>query len=80
MCVLNTACSLLEYPSEPATSRSFLETVLGFEAAAGPGAWSIASPTRSAFYAYDKPAATARQGAGTVHHVAFSTEVSKQDL
>ncbi len=69
------------YASTPATSRSFLETVLGFQATAEPGVWRIAGPTRSAFYAYDAPPPESPlRGAGTVHHVAFSTEGSDQDL
>jgi glyoxalase family protein len=55
------------YSSEPKTSSPFLSS-LGFE----PG-WSSRGNDREGFYVYDEPPATApRQGAGTVHHVAWA--------
>ena len=55
------------YSAAPDTSAPFL-AALGFE----PG-WSSRGDSREGFYVYDPPPATrARNGSGTVHHVAWS--------
>jgi glyoxalase family protein len=59
------------FGSEPGASAPLLESQ-GFEAA-GPGAWRLGGERRHAFYHYDPPPeAYGVQGAGTVHHVAWS--------
>ncbi len=60
------------YASEPAHSAQLL-TDLGFEAAANDGEWRLAGQRRHATLAYDPPpSAVGRQGAGSVHHVAWA--------
>jgi glyoxalase family protein len=61
------------HSSQPDVSRRLLET-LGFES--GPdGGWEARGPQRGSLYAYDEPPAERGvQGAGTVHHVAWTSE------
>jgi glyoxalase family protein len=60
------------YSSQPEASRHFLET-LGFEQAGG--AWEARGAQRGSLYAYDPPPAERGiQGAGTVHHVAWTSD------
>ncbi len=59
------------YASKPADSAQLL-TDLGFEAEA-PAGWRLAGERRHATLAYDPPpSAVGRQGAGSVHHVAWA--------
>ncbi len=68
------------FAADPDVSTTFLSETLGFEPGSEEDSWQVKGPSRSAFYAYDPPpAAAGRPGAGTVHHVAFSTEVEEQD-
>ena len=61
------------YAADPAASELLLGEALGFERH-GDGAWLVAGEARSDGYVYDPaPAAPGRQGAGTVHHVAFAS-------
>jgi glyoxalase family protein len=54
-------------------SRSFLEETLSFEPI-GAAEWEIRGEKRGSWYAYDPPPAEeGNQGAGTVHHVAWSS-------
>ena len=67
------------YAVEPEASSSVLAGILGFEATPDPDVWRLAGPTRSGLYASDAaPAAPGRSGPGTVHHVAFTTQVADQ--
>ncbi len=60
------------YSSDPERSRGLLEA-LGFDAAGD--AWEARGPRRGGLYHYDAPPAERGiQGAGTVHHVAWSSE------
>jgi glyoxalase family protein len=60
------------YSSDPDLSRPLLEDALRFEPA-GDG-WETRGERRGSFYAYDQaPAERGRQGAGTVHHVAWAS-------
>jgi glyoxalase family protein len=60
------------YSSQPAGSRHLLET-LGFEAS-GEG-WEARGERRGSLYLYDEPPAERGiQGAGTVHHVAWTSD------
>jgi len=61
------------YSSGPERSRSLLEDVLGFSST-GPGEFESRGEKRGSFYIYDPaPDARGMSGAGTVHHVAWSS-------
>jgi glyoxalase family protein len=67
------------FASDPSASRSLLEGSLGF-AAAGDDVWEARGPSRGGRYAYDEPPAErGLGGAGTVHHVAWATQVDDQE-
>jgi glyoxalase family protein len=67
------------YTSDPARSESLLGQTLGFTGGAG-GRWEIRGDERSSSYTYDDPppGGQARQGAGSVHHIAFATPPAEQ--
>ncbi|MBI5310901.1 MAG: VOC family protein [Actinobacteria bacterium] len=83
------------YSADPSASAALLTETLGFRAVeagdpglngqaaenAAPGAnWVVGGDKRTSYYIYDAPPAEPGQaGAGTVHHVAFATEVDEQD-
>jgi glyoxalase family protein len=62
------------YSSAPARSEPMLRETLGFRRAAGE-TWEARGERRSGFYAYDQapPEINRRQGAGSVHHIAFAS-------
>lgn len=61
------------YSTGPDHSRSFLEDVLGFSGS-GPGQFESRGERRGSFYVYDPaPDSRGMSGAGTVHHVAWSS-------
>jgi glyoxalase family protein len=61
------------YAVAPDESRNMLEETLGF-VSIGDDAWEARGPTRGGIYAYDAaPAERGLGGAGTVHHVAWSS-------
>jgi glyoxalase family protein len=61
------------FASDPESSRALLADVLGFVPAGGE-AWQARGPTRGGLYVYDEPPADrGLGGAGTVHHVAWSS-------
>jgi glyoxalase family protein len=70
---------------DPAASRSLLEDVLELEpvadaeeSVASPWAWEARGPSRGGLYVYDEPPAERGVGgAGTVHHVAWSSELGE---
>jgi glyoxalase family protein len=67
------------YAADPEASRTLLEGTLGFEAEGG-HAWEARGPSRGGHYAFDgPPAERGLGGAGTVHHVAWSTQVEEQE-
>ncbi|HET9243550.1 MAG TPA: VOC family protein [Gaiella sp.] len=61
-------------------SRALLEEVLGFKAA-GPASWEVRGAERGGRYAYDAPPASGAgiPGAGTVHHVAWSSTMDDHE-
>jgi len=60
------------YALEPESSRPVLEQVLGFEP--HEEGWTVRGDTRGSFYVYDvAPPERGVGGAGTVHHVAWSS-------
>jgi glyoxalase family protein len=67
------------YARDPAESRSLLEETLGF-APGGERAWDVRGERRGSFYVYDEPPeARGLQGAGTVHHVAWSSTLADHE-
>ncbi|MFN2628997.1 MAG: VOC family protein [Gaiellaceae bacterium] len=71
--------SVRAFAHDPERSRALLEDTLGFEAR-GESQWEIRGETRGGFYRYDPaPAAPARPGGGTVHHVAWATQTNEQE-
>jgi glyoxalase family protein len=67
------------YALAPAASRHVLEETLGF-VSVGTDAWEARGPTRGGLYAYDEPPADRGfGGAGTVHHVAWSSPMDEHE-
>ncbi len=66
------------FTSAPAAGRRLFEDTLGF-ASAGESAWDVRGAVRGGIYAYDPPPASGRglPGAGTVHHIAFSSQMDE---
>src|SRR5204862_4326381 len=71
----------LAYSAEPGASAALLGEALGFQAGSPEGVWQVRGERRSSSYAYDHPppGAHARQGAGTVHHIAFACQPAEQE-
>jgi glyoxalase family protein len=69
------------YSSAPANSERLLAETLGFERTAGEH-WEVRGDERGSFYAYDPapPEINRRQGAGTVHHVAFAARMQDHEM
>jgi glyoxalase family protein len=71
------------YAASPDDSRTLLEDTLGFtpitDASAPSGtAWEARGDRRGGYYFYDEPPLEAgRQGAGTVHHVAWASTLDE---
>jgi glyoxalase family protein len=62
------------YAAEPGASASFLEEALSFEPSGEDATWEVRGERRGSWYAYDRaPAERGLGGAGTVHHVAWSS-------
>ena len=67
------------YSAQPELSRAPLEETLGFEPRE-PETWEARGPSRGGLCAYDEPPSErGLGGAGTVHHVAWSTQLAEQD-
>ena len=67
------------YAALPDASRATLEETLGF-VSVGADEWDARGPTRGGRYAYDEPPAErGLGGAGTVHHVAWSSSLDAHD-
>jgi glyoxalase family protein len=65
------------YSADPAASARVLEGVLG-ATPAGESSWELRGDARGSTIAYDQPPAQpGRQSAGTVHHVAWGTNVAE---
>jgi glyoxalase family protein len=65
------------YSAAPQDSAPVLETLLG-ATAAGPATWELRGEARGSTIAYDAPPERpGRQGAGSVHHVAWGTTVAE---
>jgi glyoxalase family protein len=68
------------FASDAGRSRTLLEEALGFEPA-GAAEWLVRGAGRGGTYAYDEPPASGRgvPGAGTVHHVAWSSTMDEHE-
>ena len=66
------------YTSDPETSRAFLEGALEFESR-GEGDFEARGERRGSFYAYDRTSEPGTPGAGTVHHVAWSSTAEEHE-
>ncbi|HXV32866.1 MAG TPA: VOC family protein [Gaiellaceae bacterium] len=67
------------YAAEPEASRAFLEETLAFDPR-GTAEWEVRGEERGSLYAYDEPPAErGLSGAGTVHHVAWSSPMSQHE-
>jgi glyoxalase family protein len=68
------------YSNEPVRSQLLLSETLGFERTGGE-TWEVRGESRGSIYAYDPapPEINRRQGAGTVHHVAFAAQLEEID-
>jgi glyoxalase family protein len=71
------------YSALPESSRSLLEETLGFVGSDPTGltpTWEARGPSRGGVYAYDDPPPERGfGGAGTVHHVAWATQLNEQE-
>ena len=69
------------YSSAPVRSERLLGETLGFARGEGEH-WEVRGEQRGSFYAYDPapPEINRRQGAGTVHHVAFAARMDEIEL
>jgi glyoxalase family protein len=64
----------------PDASRQFLDTGMGFTPVEAPERWEARGDERSSFYVYDEaPAERGIGGAGTVHHVAWSSRTEEHE-
>ncbi len=71
--------SVRAFSDNPAASRDLLEGTLGF-VPNGEHAWEARGAVRGGGYAYDStPSGAGVPGAGTVHHVAWSSNMDEQD-
>lgn len=68
------------FAADPSASRGLLEDVLAF-VPAGNESWEVRGTDRGGLYAFDPPpaAGTGVPGAGTVHHVAWSSTMDDHD-
>jgi glyoxalase family protein len=68
------------YSNSPVRSERLLGEALGFDRGAGEH-WEVRGDSRGSFYAYDPapPEINRRQGAGSVHHVAFASRMEDLD-
>ncbi len=67
------------YSAREHASRALLEETLGF-VPRGESAWEARGPSRGGLYAYDEPPAErGLGGAGTVHHVAWSSATDEHE-
>jgi glyoxalase family protein len=67
------------YSRDPAASEHLLRETLGFTGGED-GRYEVRGEERGGFYAYDPaPATHPRQGAGSVHHVAFASPMEEHE-
>jgi glyoxalase family protein len=66
------------YSADPDRSRELLEQTLGFQPLDG-DSYEVRGDKRGGVYHYDRSTERGVQGAGTVHHVAWASEMDEQD-
>jgi glyoxalase family protein len=67
------------FATDPERSRQLFEGILGF-VPAGNETWEVRGESRGGLFAFDPPPAERGSGgAGTVHHVAFATQMAEQE-
>jgi glyoxalase family protein len=72
--------SVRAFSTDSAPSRSLLEETLGFQPREDGAAWEVRGDSRGGRYFYDTPPADPGiPGGGTVHHVAWATQMDEQD-
>jgi glyoxalase family protein len=68
------------YSGEPDASLRFLDVGMGFTPLAPPAEWESRGEERGSFYVLDQaPAGRGLSGAGTVHHVAWSSRMDDHE-
>jgi glyoxalase family protein len=68
------------YSLAPEASLAFLDAGMGFEPVDPPAEWESRGEARGSFYAYDRaPVDRGIGGAGTVHHVAWASQVEEHE-
>jgi glyoxalase family protein len=70
--------SVRAYSFVPEESRRFLEETMNFEAK-GDAAFEVRGDERGSFYVYDQTSELGIGGAGTVHHVAWSSPMEEHE-
>ncbi len=66
------------YASDPDASRALIEDQLGF--APADGRYEVRGERRGGYWQYDEPPAEpGREGAGTVHHIAWASEMDDHE-
>lgn len=66
------------YTDDPERSRRLLEQTLGFSPT-GEAGWELRGERRGSFYVYDRSSERGFQGAGTVHHVAWASQMDEHE-
>jgi len=66
------------YSADPEQSRAFLEQTLAFEPN-GKASWEIRGAERGSFYEFDHSDERGVGGAGTIHHVAWSSTMDEHE-
>ena len=73
----------IAYAGDPETSRPLLEEALGFEPLEGEGGqagWECRGDTRGGLWTYSEPPAErGLQGAGSVHHIAWASQIDDHE-
>ena len=68
------------FSAEPTASQMFLDNAMGFTPVSAPDFWELRGEARGSFYAFDPaPAERGIGGAGTVHHVAWSSPMEEHE-
>jgi glyoxalase family protein len=70
--------SVRAYTADPEQSRRFLEQTLGFQPE-GEAGWEVRGDRRGSFYRFDRTEQRGVGGAGTVHHVAWASQMEDQE-
>jgi glyoxalase family protein len=70
--------SVHAYALDPEQSRRFLEETLAFEPR-GDGTWEARGDSRGSHYVYDRTDERGVGGAGTVHHVAWASQMDDHE-